>query len=155
MAYVKLEERETIRFVGHSSSCMVKMCECLPHTMSKSYETIGLSSIFNCKFMGSSCEVNLTSSTECHSQAEKLAKVITVAAGRTDEKINVWSIFFIVSPIVHTEHSAVWGHSHCWEHTWQHRRTHFSRVECCECVCVCALKAKIVRKLCRHRMKVR
>lgn len=74
---------------------MLEMCNRLPHNMSVSYETMGfkknksVSSTFNCKFMGNSCEVNLTSSTECHPQAEKLAKVITVAAGRTDEKINV------------------------------------------------------------------
>lgn len=75
---------------------MLEMGKRLPHNMSVSYETMGfktkkksVSSTFNCKFMGSSCEVNLTSSTECHPQAEKLAKVITVAAGRTDEKINV------------------------------------------------------------------
>lgn len=169
VAYVKVRGRKAITELWdiHHPACL--KCANVFHTRRVSkpwdygfFKENSASSTFNCKFMGSSCEVNLTSFTEFHPQAEKLAKVITVAAGRTDEKINVWSIFFIVSPIVHTEHSAVWGHSHRWEHTWQHRHAHFSRVEVCVCVRVCVLwRKKIVRKPqrnlceCRGGTKVR
>lgn len=92
--------------------------------------------------MESNCKVTITSFAERHSQTGKLAKVTTVAAERTDEQINVWSIVFIVSPTAHTHPSAVWGHSLRWEHTWLRRCTHFSSVVC---VCVCARSLKEVR----------